>query len=65
MTANINSPAGYKFPPAGSSRSQEKAWVKPTLIGIAIGYLALVYLSPRSTFFTKLSERDLSHFFLT
>jgi len=63
MTANINSPAGYKFPPAGSSRSQEKAWVKPTLIGIAIGYLALVLFIPTLNVFYQAFRKGFEPFF--
>ena len=63
MTANINSPADYKFPPAGSSRSQEKAWVKPTLIGIAIGYLALVLFIPTLNVFYQAFRKGFEPFF--
>ncbi|MEG4405046.1 MULTISPECIES: sulfate ABC transporter permease subunit CysW [unclassified Microcoleus] len=63
MTANINSPADYKFPPAGSSRSQEKAWVKPTLIGIASGYLALVLFIPMVNVFYQAFRKGFEPFF--
>ena len=63
MTANINSPADYKFPPAGSSRSQEKAWVKPTLIGIASGYLALVLFIPMLNVFYQAFRKGFEPFF--
>ena len=63
MTAHINSPAGYKFPPAGSSRSQEKAWVKPTLIAIAIGYLALVLFIPTLNVFYQAFRKGFEPFF--
>ncbi|MEG4008635.1 sulfate ABC transporter permease subunit CysW [Microcoleus sp. Pol11C1] len=62
MTANINSPADYKFPPAGSSRSQEKAWVKPTLIGIASGYLALVLFIPMLNVFYQAFRKGFEPF---
>jgi len=63
MTANINSPAGYKFPPPGSSRSQEKAWVKPTLIAIAIGYLGLVLFIPTLNVFYQAFRKGFEPFF--
>ncbi|MEG4207455.1 sulfate ABC transporter permease subunit CysW [Microcoleus sp. Pol7_A1] len=64
MTANnINSPADYKFPPAGSSPSQEKAWVKPTLIGIASGYLALVLFIPMLNVFYQAFRKGFEPFF--
>lgn len=63
MTANMNSPADYKFPPAGSSRSQEKAWVKPTLIGIASGYLALVLFIPMLNVFYQAFRKGFEPFF--
>ncbi|MBD1829146.1 sulfate ABC transporter permease subunit CysW [Microcoleus vaginatus GB1-A2] len=63
MTANINSPADYKFPPSGSTRSQEKAWVKPTLIGIAIGYLALVLFIPTLNVFYQAFSKGFGPFF--
>lgn len=63
MTTNINSPAGYKSPPAGSSRSQEKAWVKPTLIGIAIGYLALILFIPTLNVFYQAFRKGFEPFF--
>ncbi|MEG4107210.1 sulfate ABC transporter permease subunit CysW [Microcoleus sp. S13_C5] len=63
MTANINSPADYQFPPAGSSRSQEKAWVKPTLIGIASGYLALVLFIPMLNVFYQAFRKGFEPFF--
>ncbi|MBD1813512.1 sulfate ABC transporter permease subunit CysW [Microcoleus vaginatus DQ-U2] len=62
MTANMNSPADYKFPPAGSSRSQEKAWVKPTLIGIASGYLALVLFIPMLNVFYQAFRKGFEPF---
>ena len=62
MTANINSPANYKLPPAGSSRSQEKAWVKPTLIGIASGYLALVLFIPMLNVFYQAFRKGFEPF---
>ncbi|MEG4813107.1 sulfate ABC transporter permease subunit CysW [Microcoleus sp. K5-D4] len=62
MTANINSPADYKFPPAGSSRSQEKAWVKPTLIGIASAYLALVLFIPMLNVFYQAFRKGFEPF---
>ncbi|MEG4329495.1 sulfate ABC transporter permease subunit CysW [Microcoleus sp. herbarium5] len=62
MTANINSPADYKFPPVGSSRSKEKAWVKPTLIGIAIGYLALVLFIPTLNVFYQAFRKGFEPF---
>ncbi|MEG4498527.1 sulfate ABC transporter permease subunit CysW [Microcoleus sp. F10-C6] len=62
MTANINSPADYKFPPSGSSRSQEKAWVKPTLIGIASGYLALVLFIPMLNVFYQAFRKGFEPF---
>lgn len=62
MTANINSPADYKFPPAGSSPSQEKAWVKPTLIGIASGYLALVLFIPMLNVFYQAFRKGFEPF---
>ncbi|MBW3586885.1 MAG: sulfate ABC transporter permease subunit CysW [Cyanobacteria bacterium 0813] len=63
MTANINSPADYKFPPVGSTRSQEKAWVKPTLIGIAIAYLALVLFIPTLNVFYQAFSKGIGPFF--
>ena len=64
MTANnINSPADYKFPPAGSSPSQEKAWVKPTLIGIASGYPALVLFIPMLNVFYQAFRKGFEPFF--
>jgi len=63
MTAKRNSSADYKFPPAGSSRSQEKAWVKPTLIGIAIGYLALVLFIPTLNVFYQAFKKGVEPFF--
>jgi sulfate transport system permease protein len=64
MTANnINSPADYKFPPAGSSPSQEKAWVKPTLIGIASGYLGLVLFIPMLNVFYQAFRKGFEPFF--
>ncbi|MEG4229313.1 sulfate ABC transporter permease subunit CysW [Microcoleus sp. N9_B2] len=62
MTANINSPADYKFPPGGSSRSKEKAWVKPTLIGIASGYLALVLFIPMLNVFYQAFRKGFEPF---
>jgi sulfate transport system permease protein len=62
MTANINSPADYKFPPSGSSRSQEKAWVKPTLIGIASSYLALVLFIPMLNVFYQAFRKGFEPF---
>ena len=62
MTANMNSPADYKFPPAGSSRSQEKAWVKPTLIGIASAYLALVLFIPMVNVFYQAFRKGFEPF---
>jgi sulfate/thiosulfate transport system permease protein len=63
MTANINSPADYNYPPAGSSRSNEKAWVKPTLIAIAIGYLALLLFIPTLNVFYQAFRKGVEPFF--
>lgn len=63
MTAKINSPADYNFPPGSSTRSQENAWVKPTLIGIAIGYLALVLFIPAINVFYQAFKKGVEPFF--
>lgn len=63
MTAKINSSTDYNFPPSGSTRSQEKAWVKPTLIGIAIGYLALVLFIPAINVFYQAFKKGVEPFF--
>ena len=46
MTANLNLSKEYNFPPGGSARKNEKTWVKPTLIGIALAYLGLILFIP-------------------
>ncbi|HSF76668.1 MAG TPA: sulfate ABC transporter permease subunit CysW, partial [Microcoleus sp.] len=43
-------------------RSQEKAWVKPTLIGIAIGYLALVLFIPTLNVFYQAFRKGFEPF---
>ncbi|MEG3973244.1 sulfate ABC transporter permease subunit CysW [Microcoleus sp. herbarium8] len=46
MTGDINKFKKYTIPPVSESRGQEKSWVKPTLIGIAIAYLGLILFIP-------------------
>jgi sulfate ABC transporter, permease protein len=47
----------------GSSRSNEKAWVKPTLIGIAIAYLGLVLFIPALNVFYQAFSKGFEPFF--
>ncbi|MCC3421217.1 MAG: sulfate ABC transporter permease subunit CysW [Microcoleus sp. PH2017_07_MST_O_A] len=63
MTAEINLSKNYPVPPAGSSRGKEKAWVKPTLIGIAIGYLGLVLFIPTLNVFYQAFKKGVEPFF--
>ena len=63
MTADINLSKNYPVPPVGSSRSKEKSWVKPTLIGIAIGYLGLVLFIPTVNVFYQAFKKGLEPFF--
>ncbi|MBE9096672.1 sulfate ABC transporter permease subunit CysW [Tychonema sp. LEGE 07203] len=62
MTAKIDSPNDINFPPGSSTRSQEKTWVKATLIGIAIGYLALVLFIPTINVFYQAFKKGLEPF---
>jgi sulfate/thiosulfate transport system permease protein len=63
MTASIDVSRNSNVPPTGSSRSQEKAWVKPTLIGIAIGYLGLVLFIPALNVFYQAFRKGVEPFF--
>lgn len=63
MTASINVSKNSKIPPAGSSRSKQKEWVKPTLIGIAIGYLGLVLFIPALNVFYQAFRKGVEPFF--
>ena len=62
MTADLNVSKNYKVPPVGSSRGKEKAWVKPALIGIAIGYLALVLFIPTLNVFYQAFKKGFEPF---
>ncbi len=62
MTADLNVSKNYKVPPVGSSRGKEKAWVKPALIGIAIGYLALILFIPTLNVFYQAFKKGFEPF---
>ena len=62
MTADLDLSKNYKIPPVGSSRGKDKAWVKPTLIGIAIGYLALVLFIPTLNVFYQAFKKGFEPF---
>lgn len=62
MTASIDVSNNSQIPPAGSSRSKEKLWVKPTLIGIAIGYLGLVLFIPTLNVFYQAFRKGVGPF---
>jgi sulfate/thiosulfate transport system permease protein len=62
MTASIDGSKNSQIPPAGSSGSQQKAWVKPTLIGIAIGYLGLVLFIPTLNVFYQAFRKGVGPF---
>jgi sulfate/thiosulfate transport system permease protein len=62
MTASIDVSNNSQIPPAGSSGSQQKAWVKPTLIGIAIGYLGLVLFIPTLNVFYQAFRKGVGPF---
>lgn len=62
MTASIDVSKNSKFPPAGSSRNKEKSWVKPTLIGVAIGYLGLVLFIPALNVFYQAFRKGVGPF---
>jgi sulfate/thiosulfate transport system permease protein len=62
MTASIDGAKNSNIPPAGSSGSQQKAWVKPTLIGIAIGYLGLVLFIPTLNVFYQAFRKGVGPF---
>jgi sulfate/thiosulfate transport system permease protein len=62
MTADLDLSKNYKVPPAGSSRGKEKAWVKPALIGIAIGYLALILFIPTLNVFYQAFKKGFEPF---
>ncbi|NJK76177.1 MAG: sulfate ABC transporter permease subunit CysW [Richelia sp. CSU_2_1] len=62
MTASIDVSNNSKIPPAGSSRSKQKSWVKPTLIGIAIGYLGLVLFIPTLNVFYQAFRKGVGPF---
>ncbi|MCW6050841.1 sulfate ABC transporter permease subunit CysW [Lyngbya sp. CCAP 1446/10] len=63
MTANLNLSKEYNFPPSGSARKKEKAWVKPTLIGIAIVYLGLILFIPALNVFYQAFKKGVEPFF--
>ncbi|MGB3266499.1 MAG: sulfate ABC transporter permease subunit CysW [Microcoleus sp.] len=62
MKAKINSPNGLNFPPGRSTQNQEKTWVKATLIGMAVGYLALVLFIPTINVFYQAFKKGLEPF---
>ncbi|WP_373535342.1 sulfate ABC transporter permease subunit CysW [Microcoleus sp.] len=62
MTANLNLSKEYNFPPGGSARKQEKTWVKPTLIGIAIVYLGLILFIPALNVFYQAFKKGVDPF---
>ncbi len=62
MTANLNLSKEYNFPPSGSAQKNEKAWVKPTLIGIAIGYLGLILFIPALNVFYQAFKKGVDPF---
>jgi sulfate/thiosulfate transport system permease protein len=62
MTASIDGSNNSQIPPAGSSRNKQKAWVKPTLIGIAIGYLGLVLFIPTLNVFYQAFRKGVGPF---
>ncbi|MGL5062707.1 MAG: sulfate ABC transporter permease subunit CysW [Microcoleus sp.] len=62
MTASINVSKNSPTPPAVSSPSKEKAWVKPTLIGVAIGYLGLVLFIPTLNVFYQAFRKGVGPF---
>ena len=62
MTADLDLSKNYKIPPVGSSRGKDKAWVKPTLIGIEIGYLALVLFIPTLNVFYQAFKKGFEPF---
>ncbi|MEG5057351.1 sulfate ABC transporter permease subunit CysW [Microcoleus sp. A2-C5] len=63
MTADLNLSKEYNFPPSGSARKKEKAWVKPTLIGIAIVYLGLILFIPALNVFYQAFKKGVEPFF--
>ncbi|MBE9123263.1 sulfate ABC transporter permease subunit CysW [Tychonema sp. LEGE 07199] len=62
MTANLNLSKEYNFPPGGSARKNEKTWVKPTLIGIAIVYLGLILFIPALNVFYQAFKKGVDPF---
>ncbi len=62
MTADLDLSKNYAIPPAGSSRGKEKTWVKPTLIGIAIGYLAVILFIPTVNVFYQAFKKGFEPF---
>jgi sulfate transport system permease protein len=63
MNSNVNQSLNLDLPPAPSSATTEKPWVKRVLIGVAIAYLSLILFVPAANVFYQAFREGISPFF--